>query len=340
MKKVYLPLIALPAGFGLAFLAAEMSSYFFVLLPILAFACGYFSSWRWGLLCGLLLFAGYTFALSMIWWGIDSPNLSYPLPYIFAFLGGGFSLLVVGAMAPMVRKGLKKTGSIAALAVLAVTVGWCGYTAIPHYSYYYQVTIQSAEDLKNLELFLPVGTVSNEPYTSLYGQVFQMSGDMTEDFTQEIVDTRQGQMLKITLPGLKKENVPAPRYTANIVFSQGRAFWQKIVPFQLIQLKPKSDVILTEVVTSRRFVGAVKSSESKIEERFNVPVKIVAERSAQVRLTLWNRTDREEALNFTYTYRKSDPYIELIQADLPTNGEWRYLQVQATSVMEIRGISD
>jgi len=340
LKKIYLPLIALIAGFGLAFLAAGVSSYFFVLLPIMAFAFGYDSSWSWGLLGGFLLYASYTFALSLIWWGATSQNLYYFFPYILAFLGGGFSLLIIGALAPRVRNGLKRSGSIAVLAVLAIVAGWCGYTAIPHYSYYYQVVIQSPEDLTNLELYLPLGTVSSEPYVKLYGQEFTMPGDFTEDFTQEIVDTEQGKMLKITLPALKKEHVPEPRYTANIAFSRGRAFWQKIVPFQLIQLKPKSDVIAIDAVTSRRFVGPVKSDQSKIIERFNVPVKVTADTPAQIKLTLWNRTDREEALFFTYIYSKSDPYIERINYDIPTNGEWKYVPVQVTSVMEIRGPSD
>jgi hypothetical protein len=340
LKKIYWPISALASGFGLAFLAAGMSSYFFVLLPILAFVFGYYSSWRWGLLSGFLLFAGYTFTLSLIWNGIESPNLSYPLPYIFAFLGGGFSLLIIGALAPSVRNGIKRACSVTALAILTIVAGWCGYTAVPHYSYYYQVVIQSPENLKNLELYLPAGTVSDEPYTRLYGKVLTMSGDLTENFTPEIVDTEQGRMLKITIPALKKEHVPEPRYTANIIFSQGRAFWQKIVPFQLIQLKPKSDVFQTETLISQRFVGPVKSDESKVLERFNVPVKVCADAPARIRLTLWNRTDREEALNFTYTYCKSVPYTEQINYEVPANGEWRYLPVQATSRMEIKGISD
>jgi len=39
---------------------------------------------------------------------------------------------------------------------------------------------------------------------------------LTEDFAQEIVDTEHGKMLKLTIPGLKKDDVPQPRYTANI----------------------------------------------------------------------------------------------------------------------------
>jgi len=340
LKKILLPLIALIAGFGLAFLAAGVHSLFFVLLPILAFALGYFSSWRWGLLCGFLLFASYTFAISLIWNGIDNPNLSYPLPYIAAFIAGGFSLLVIGALAPPVGKGPRRAVSINAIVILAIFTGWCCYTAVPHYSYYYQVAIHSQENLENLELYLPVGTVSGEPYTGLYEHVLEMPGGTTENFTQEIVETEYGKMLKLTIPNLKNTNLPMPRYTANIIFWQGRGFWEKIVPFRLIQLMPKSVVVQVDTVTSQRFMGPVKSRESKVIERFNVPVKITASSQAQIKLTIWNRTDRSEALNFTYSYSKSNPYTEIINYNLQTDGEWKFMPVEAKSIMEIRGLSD
>jgi len=37
---------------------------------------------------------------------------------------------------------------------------------------------------------------------------------LTHDFMQEIVATEYGQMLKLTIPNLKKDDVPDPRYTA------------------------------------------------------------------------------------------------------------------------------
>ncbi len=337
-KSVYLSILALAASFGLAFLAAGVYSLFFILLPAMAFAFGYFSSWRRGLLYGLLLFAGYTFAISLVWWGINSPNLLYPLPYIAAFIAGGFGLLVIGTLAPQLRKGLRKAGSIVALVILVVFVGWCGYIALPHYSYYYQVAILSSEDLNNLELYLPAGTISGEPYEELYTQVYSMPGHLTDNFTHELVDTEQGKMLKVTIPELEKDDVPVPRYSANIIFWQGRGFWQKIVPYELIQLMPKSEVVQVDTVTSQRFLGPVKSHESRVIERFNVPVKVTANSQAQIRLTMWNRTDRSEAVNFTYD--KSYPYTERINFDIQTDGEWEFIPVEVTSVMEIRGISD
>jgi hypothetical protein len=333
LKKIYIPAAALVTGFGLAFLAAGVSSYFFVLLPIAAFALGFFSTWRWGLLCGFLLYAGYTFALSLIWYGIDSPNLFYPIHYFSAFLGGGFCLLLIGALASKVRKGIRGFASVAVIVITVVTVGWCGYSAIPRYSYYYQVSLSTSENLNNLELFLPLGAVSGEPYEKLYSQVYRMPGYLTEDFTHNIVDTEQGYMLRITIPTLKKNNVPQPRYTANIIFRQSKA------PDKLLQLLPKSAVTQVNTVISQRMTGPIKSHESLAVERFVIPLKIQADKPAQVNLTLLNRTDRSEDVNFTSS-RREYPYTEQFRYDVQTGDDWHLLTVEATSVMNITGITD
>jgi hypothetical protein len=337
LKRIYLPLLALVIGLLLAFLAAGVSSYFFVLLPISAFAFGYFSSWRLGLLCGSLLFAGYTLMISVVWFGFNNPNLLYPTPYIGAFIMGGFGVLLTGALASQLRKGLKRVGSIMALVVLAIIIGWCGYMAIPHYSYYYQVAVQSSENISNLELYLPIGTVSGEPYIKLYDQALDISGDYSGNFTREIVITEQEKMLKITIPELEKDDVPVPRYTANIIFWYGRSFWQKI-PFELIQLSPKSEVKKVGTVTSQRFLGPIKSRETRIIETFNVPVMAVGNKRAQVNLSIWNRTDRSEWLNFTYS--KEYPYTERIDFTIQTDGGWEMVPVEVTTNMEIGGITD
>ncbi len=210
MKKIYLPLIAFVAGFVGGFITAGVHSLFFALLPLIAFVFGFFSSWRWGLLCSFLLFISYTFALSLIWWGSGNPNLFYPLPYIAAFIAGGFSLLLIASLAPLVRKVPKSFGSVSALVVLAIAFGWCVYTALPHYGYYYQVSIQSSEDLTDLELYLPVGTVSGQPYQELYRHAYKVPEELTENFTQELVDTEYGKMLKFTIPSLEKDNAIIP----------------------------------------------------------------------------------------------------------------------------------
>jgi hypothetical protein len=145
------------------------------------------------------------------------------------------------------------------------------------------------------------------------------------------VETEQGTMLKLTIPNLKKDNVPDPRYTANII-------WKTSAPRDILQLMPKSGIELIHTVTWQRHTLAVKSHESFIVERFNVPVKITSETSGPIKLTLWNRTDRGEAVNFTYS--KSYPYTELISYEMQTGDGWVLVPVEATVVMDIRGISD
>jgi hypothetical protein len=332
MKKIYLLLIALIVGFVLAFISAGVHSLFFVLLPIIAFTLGYFSSWRWGLLYGFLLLASYTYGISVIWYGFTSPNLSYPIPYIGTFIVGGFSIPLIGALAPMVKKGIRKSGSKVAIIITVIVIGLCVYLALPHYGYYYQVTIQSQENLENVELYLPVGTVSGEPYAGLYKHVLKMSGDMTENFTQEIVDTEQGRMLKLTIPNLKQTNVPMPRYVANIIF------WEKSAPHKLILLMPKTNVEQINTVTSQQMRGPVKRDESLIVESFNIPVKIISSTPGQLNLSIENRTDRGEWVNFTYG--KSYPYREHGRYDVQTSNEWAFMPIEARVHMEISGISD
>jgi hypothetical protein len=331
MKKIYLPLIALIGGFVLAFITAGVHSLFFVLLPIISFILGYFPSWRWGLLCGFLLFASYTFGISVIWYGFGNPNLLYPTPYIGAFIVGGFSIPIIGALAPMAKKGIRKSGSKAAIIITVIVTGLCVYLALPHYGNYYQVVINSQENLENLEVYLPVSTISGEPYAQLYNHAYRAPNGMTDNFTQEIVTTEYGRMLKLTIPHLEASSVPMPKYTANIIF------WEKSPPHKVIQLLPKTDVVQVNTVTSQRMRGPVKSSEGLIVERFNLPVKIVSSTPAQVTLSLENRTDRGEWVNFTYS--KAYPYAERGKYELHT-GEWVFLTMEGTVLMQIRGISD
>jgi hypothetical protein len=234
----------------------------------------------------------------------------------------------------MVRKGIRRSGAIITLAILAIAAGWCGYSALPHYGYYYQVVINSTENLENLEVWVPIGAVSGELYKELYSQPFREAppGALTEDFAQELVDTEHGTMLKLAIPSLRKDDVPDPRYTANIIF------WQKSAPRQLIQLMPKQDVIPVNAVSWERSFGPIKTAQSLVVERFQVPVKIKTDKQAQIKLTLWNRTDRSEAVNFAYS--KSDPYTERISYDFQTGDKWMLVPVEATSVMRISGISD
>ena len=249
MKRIYLPIIALLAGFIWAFITAGVHSLLFALLPLLAFALGYFSSWWRGLLNGFLLFLGYTFATALMWFGI-SINLIYPLQYFYAFIFGGFSLLLIGALAPLVKKGIRKIGSVAVLVIVVFFMVWCGFQAWPAYSYYYQIIIQSSENLEDLELYLPLAYVSGSIYEDLLANPLDdPMAPLTRDYDLEIVDTEHGPMLKFVVGEMQWTKHPELPYVANVIFWEPGGIrhqliemampWQKrSAPHQLTKLMP------------------------------------------------------------------------------------------------------
>ncbi|HEX76548.1 MAG TPA: hypothetical protein G4O12_08245 [Dehalococcoidia bacterium] len=349
MRKIYLPFIALGVGFISAFLTAGLHSIIFVLLPLLAFVFGYFSSWLWGLLNGFLLFLGYTFATALMWWGI-SPNLLYPLQYFYAFILGGFSILLIGALSPVVRRGIRKIGSVVVLTILAFFIVWCGFQAWPAYSYYYQVIIHSSENLGDLELYLPVGAVSGDIYEELYDNPLEdPMAPLTENYTLEMVDVEYGRMLKLDIFELREEGPRGYPYTRNVIFWQPGDYrnrlaemvipWQRgSAPHQLIKLMPRYDAVPVNTVKSQEFTGPVKVRESMVVEEFKVPIKIKSGADADFELRLENRTGRGEWINFTYS--KSNTYTELIRYEGNTGDEWVLVPVEAKSLLRIGGIGD
>jgi hypothetical protein len=352
MKKRCLPIIAFLAGFIWAFVAAIVHSMLFALLPLLAFAFGYFSTWRWGLLNGFLLFLGYTIATAIMWFGI-SPNSIYPLQYFYAFIFGGFSLLLIGALAPLARRGIRKIGAIAVLVVLVFFMVWCGFQAWPAYSYYYQVIIPISEDLDDLELYLPAGAVAGDIHEELYDSPFDdPMAPLTRKYSKEFVDTEHGRMLKLTISELMSEGPPGYPYTGNIIFWQPGGFRNRLVvlvemimpwqrqsaPHHLIKLMPRYDAMPIDRVESQRYTGPLKVRESKIIEEFKVPIMVKSDTDAAFELRLENRTGRGAWINFTYS--KSNTYTELIRYEGSTSDEWLLVPVEVTDRLSIRGIGD
>jgi len=349
----WLPLLALVAGFIWAFITAGVHSMLFALLPLLAFAFGYFSTWRWGLLNGFLLFLGYTFATALMWRGdLYSGGL---VQYINAFILGGFSILLIGALAPVVRRGIRKIGSVAVLIILAFLVVWCGFQAWPAYSYYYQVIIHSSENLDDLELYLPAGVVSGDIYEELYDNPLEdPRAPLTENYTLEMVDVEYGRMLKLDIFELRELDKPPPPgyghpYVGNIIFLQpGRVSnwliemvmpWQReSAPHQLIKLMPRYDVVPFNTVKSQEFIGPVKVRESMVVEEFKVPIMVRSGTDAEFELRLENRTGRGEWINFAYG--KSNTYTELIRYEGSTSDEWLLVPVEVTDRLSIRGVGD
>jgi hypothetical protein len=331
LKKFYLPPVALVAGFMNAFIAAGVNSLFFCLAPVLAFVFGYFSSWKKGMLCGFMVFSGYTIATALMWRG--GLNLLYFGQYIYAFIFGGFSLPLLGALAPLVKNGLRRIGAVVAMVALVVIVVWCGYSALPHYSYYYQVIVQSSEDLDDLELYVPLGHVFGKPYTELYDNPYYLPAvGLSEEYKSEIVDTEYGPMLKLTLNGLEWHKSPDLQYTGNIIFMQ------KNVSRKLIHLVPRYSIAPVNTVTWGRAIGPVTMRESKVIEKFDVPVIIRSGKDAEIELWLENRTDRGEAINFAYN--KSNTYTELVDFRGSTDRDWQFVPVEVMDQLDIRGVGD
>ncbi len=319
-SRPYLPLLALAVGFISAFIAYFFSPLF-VLLPIWAFVFGYYSSWWSGLLKGFLLFLGYTVATQLM--SQEIINLFYPLPYLYSFIFGGFVICIIGGLAPLVRKGIRRPASVAVLLCLAAIVAWCGYLALPRYSYYYQIIINSSENLEGLEIYLPLATISGDPYLELYDNAWEKPGLLTRDFTKEIVDTEYGQMLKLTVPWLMASPHPDYPYLVNIIFRQ-----REDTPQQIVHLMPKYDVVPINTLNWGPFsLGNIRGRETI--ESFNVPILIKTATEAEIRFRLENRTSRSEAINFAFGKYKG--YTELITFKGTTGGGWLMVFVEVTT---------
>ena len=321
----------------------------FALLPLVAFVFGYFSTWRWGLLNSFLLFLGYTFATALMWFGIG-PNLLYPLQYFYAFVFGGFSLLLIGALAPIVRRGIRKIGSVVVLVILAFFVVWCGLQAWPAYSYYYQVIIQSSENLKDLKLYLPLAYVSGSIYEELLTNSLEdPMAPLTKDYHLEIVDTEHGPMLKFVINEMQRTKHPELPYVVNVIFWEpgrsGNRLMELIIPWQresaphhLMKLMPRYNAVPVNTMESQDVIGPVKVAESKIVEEFKVPIMVKSNVDADFELRLENRTGRGGWINFTYS--KSNTYTELIRYEGNTSDEWLLVPAEVTDRLSIRGVGD
>ena len=235
-------------------------------------------------------------------WRNDPINVIYPLQYFYAFILGGFSILLIGALAPFVRRGIRKVGSVVVLIILAFFTVWCGFQAWPAYSYYYQVIIHSTENLDDLELYLPAGVISGDTYEELYDSPLEdPMAPLTENYTLEVVNSEYGRMLKLNIFELREEGPPGYPYTGNIIFRQpGGSLnwlvemvmpWQRgSAPHQLIKLMPRYDVVPVNTVESQEFIGPVKVRESMVVEEFKVPIVVKSGADAEFKLRLENRT--------------------------------------------------
>jgi len=337
-------------GFVNAFLAFQFHSMLFGLVPLWAFAFGYFSSWRIGLLNGFLLFLGYTSAISLM-----RPGTAFePVDYFYNFLMGGFALCLIGGAAPVVKKGVRNFKAVIVLIILALLVSWCGYLSLPKYGYYYQVIIHSSEDLDDLELYLPLVAISQKPYTELFNYPLQITGVLTEDYSLEVVDTEHGRMLKLGISRLQGKDRPPPvappgaepppaapkplsplppehnyPYFGNIIFKQSNVGHEKL------RFLPKYEAEEVKIVRLERFLGPIRVRANEAVEEFKVPLKVNSRKQAEVMVRLENRSNGSMAINFANSIAES--YSESFKFYGVTSDEWVIVNGEAVSSLSIGG---
>jgi len=313
MRRIYVLLAAVVLGIASALLAFKFHSLFYCLIPIWAFAVGYLTSWRWGLLNGFLLFTGYTVTMSMIH---NSPgsglSIHYTLPfdYVFNFVLGGFSLLLIASVASMVRKkGIKHKASMLVIFLLAATVGYCSYTSFPRYEYSYLAEIRSL-DMQNIEeIYLPMPAIAQEPNTEiLKHQVLPL------DYSLDLAETEQGLMLRVS-EFKSKSGSGIPEHVSI-------EFKQEGTSYQTVQLMPKY-----EAETVNRGDKQVKV--------FKTPLRINVSDDTEVTVMVSANIRMETNVNF-FNF-KSVYYSDSLgfQGEV-TSDEWLFAEGQTVSAGKTR----
>jgi len=334
LPSIALPLIAIIVGYFSAYLAATVHSIFFVLLPLLTFALAYFSSWT-GFLCGFLLFLEYTFTTLILrsGSGFGWPEMYNASEYfITAFTNGGFILVLVGSLAPVLRmvirkRGIRNVASATVLVTLVCLIVWCGSLAWSKartsYEYFCSIGFTSSEELSGIELYIPAGVISGAIDEEIYEYPYP-NYPMSE-YIMEFVDTEYGRMMMFVIPKLENEGAPYgyPSYTWHISFAQEDA------PSKVLHLMPRYDVIpINKVEWSGDFFGPLKGNETKLVEQFKVPIMVKSDMDGQVDLWLEYNTRWHKPINFAYCTR-GDSYQEHIEYyKIRTSDEWVFAQVE------------
>jgi len=338
MKKILLPLIALAAGFANAFLAAGIHSLFFVLLPLLAFVFGYSSTWRCGLLYGFLLFIGYTFATALMW---EVANAFLGISqYIVAFIAGGFTILLLGALAPNLRKSIKKPVAIASLIILVGVIVWCGYISIPRYWYNAMLNILCQEDM---EVYVPVAVASDKLSAELLGRTTMPTGTNPPDwYAIELVNTEHGEMWRLNMYGRLSSGLGQEKVGRSSNWyhrSEEIVSWPGHSPEKMIQFSPKYNVLETDKVGASMLSCPPAITGARILETFDLPIKVKTEKEADFQMTLRMSVERVSNINFGYT--KSEGYTESIEWIKSSTGDnWIMAPTEARKIISIRGSGD
>jgi hypothetical protein len=334
--RFLLLIIALAAGFANALLAAGVHSTFFILLPILAFTFGYFSGWRWGLLSGFLLFLSYTFTTALMWevrWAFLGP-----VQYIGAFVSGGFSLMLLGALALNIRKGFKNIWSIVTLVILAGTIAGCFYISIPRYRYNYGLNILCAQDM---EIYLPVATANDTLSTKLLDNSEPVTGSYPPDwYDMQLTDTEYGQMWHLKMYSFLGDNGNQIGRSSNLyVNSLEIRSWPGWSPDKMVRLSPQSDKRIVSATWPDNLAWPSFITATITLEEFNVPIKVITDSPTEFDLFLYCSIDRITRINFAY--RQEESYSERIEHYRGATGEdWIMIPAEAIHTVNIRGIGD
>jgi hypothetical protein len=330
------PALSLVLGFGLALLAGGVYSTFFVLLPVLAFALGYFSPWRLGLVDGFLLFLSYTFATALMW-EVRWAFLGIP-QYMGAFIAGGFSLPLIGAMASFAGRGIRNIATIIVLVLLVGTVAGCGYLSVPRYRYSYGMNIMCKQDT---EVFLPSTTASGGLPEKLLSSSKTFTGNNPPDYYGvEPVDTEYGKMWKLNLNSHLSENPSVIGRSSNWYRSSDELrAWPGNSPDNMLQLSPKYDNKIVNMTEPGNIAWPGFITDTRVLEKFNVPVKVKSDTPVEFQITLYSNVNRISGINFGY--HKDEGYIETIDwFDGITGDSWIMVPAEAKHVVSVRGIGD
>lgn len=278
-----------------------------------------------------------------------------PVDYLYNFLFGGFILCLVGCGAPTVKRGVKNFEAIGVLVLLVLLLSWCGYRSFPRYAYIYQVIIESSEDLSDLELYLPMGAISQKPYMEILDHPYQTpegsyKGGLLEDYSLEMIDTKYGEMLKLDIPGLQEKFKPGEEtaklgpkpptpaeitperypYSGSIIFDMSHA------PHEKLQFLPKLDAEEVKIVRSERFMGPIRVEAGEVVEEFKVPIKVGSDKEAEVKIWLDHHSGRGSAINFYAS--KGEGYSESVDLQTTTSAEWILADGEAARGVGVSGV--
>jgi hypothetical protein len=319
-RKIYLPIIALVVGFANACIAFQVHSMLFCLLPLWAFIFGYLSSWKTGLLSSFLLFVSYTTATEFM----RQPIAFFdPAVYALNFVRGGFILCIIGWGAPSVRKEVKNFKSIGVLVIMALLLVWCGFVSFPRYSYVYWVTFDSSKNLDDLEIYMPLATVDQEPYAEIFNHPSLVEGSLSD----VIEDTDYGKMLKVGVIGFEERGPEPYHYLGSMSFGMSHA------PHENLQFMPKYNIQEVKVMYSERFFGPMRVRAEELLQEFQVPIKVSSDTDAEIKILLGCHAGRVAGISFA-NYKR-EYYSETVDLGITTGDEWILVAGEAVRSLDV-----